>query len=158
MGGESHSPFVFDENAYLASINYYKMLLVDMIKAGKYDWENKDITDAHFQFTGEGTADVKLHLVCLARTATTKEIEEYLEVMNLRPATLAELLAFGAKYPDKQLEFPIVALGSDWIDPDGDPCVPYLDRHDDERYLDLSWNEPDHKWDDDFRFLAVSNK
>jgi len=76
--------------------------------------------------------------------------------MNLRPATLPELLAFGAKYPDKQKEFPIMALGSVWIDPDGDRRVHSLGWVEGERELHLGWDKPGYVWGDYCRFLAVS--
>ena len=153
MGGESHSPLLTE---YSVSIDY-TMSLKEMIKAGNYNWKNDDITDAHFPITGEGTADVKLRLICLARTATTKEVEEHLTAMDLRSATLAELLAFGATYPDKQREFPIVALGSSWVGPGSNRGVPCLDRGSDgRRGLGLDWDAPGDEWGDYYGFLAVS--
>ena len=46
--------------------------------------------------------------------------------LGLRLAALHELLAFRTTYPDKQKEFPIVALGSTWCR-SNTMVVPYLD-------------------------------
>ncbi len=123
---------------YTATVDY-GMSLADMIKAGKYDWVNDDITVEHFPITGSGKVEVSFELVHLNKSISSKEVLLHMEKNNLRPATLAELLAFGAKYPEKQREFPIIALGSSWVNRDGNRRVPYLYGYDSERYLDLSW-------------------
>jgi len=46
--------------------------------------------------------------------------------MGLCPATLQELCAFGEKYPDIKREFPVVALGSVYVDLGGRRVVPCL--------------------------------
>lgn len=76
-----------------------------------------------------------------------------LDKMGLRPATLPELLAFGAKYPDKQREFPIVALGSVWRDLCGDRVVAYLGCDSSKR--DLYLDRLVYRWSAPFRFAAV---
>jgi hypothetical protein len=75
------------------------------------------------------------------------------EARGLRAATLPELLAFGATYPEKQREFPIVALRSVWQNRDGLRCVPCLDRDGSKRMLGLRWLG--RRWLDDCRFAAV---
>jgi hypothetical protein len=131
----------------------YDMSFADMIKVGKYDWVNDDITAEHFPITGSGKVDISFELVHRNIAANSKEILFYMEKNNLRPATLFELLAFGAKYPGKQREFPIIALGSSWVVSDGDRGVPDLDGNDSKRYLGLDWFDND--WGGGYRFLAV---
>ncbi len=131
----------------------YSISLVNMIKAGKYDWINDDITAEHFPNTGSGKAEVDFQLVHLNKSANSEEVLLHMEKNNLRPATLFELLAFGAKYPELQREFPICALGSSWVLRDGDRRVPYLGRYDSGRGLSLDWFDVD--WDGCWRFLAV---
>lgn len=137
---------------YTATVDY-GMSLADMIKAGKYDWVNDDITAEHFPITGSGKVEVSFELVHLNKSTSSEEILLHMEKNNLRPATLAELLAFGAKYPEKQREFPIIALGSSWVYRDGDRCVPYLGRYDSKRRLVLGWFGSG--WYDCWRFLTV---
>jgi hypothetical protein len=131
----------------------YGMTVEQMVEAGNYDWNNRDINSRNFPAKGDGAVETTLELVHLNKVARTAEVEAYLKANGLRAATLAELLAFGAKYPEIQLEFPVVALGSSWFDPLSDRYVPYLFRRGSERTLSLVWRGYD--WIVDCRFLAV---
>ena len=131
----------------------YRKTIEEMIEAGRYDWKNPDINAKNFPVSGEDTLEANLELVHLNMVAGTKEVETYLEANGLRAATLEELLAFGATYPNIQREFPIVAIGSSWVYPDGDRLVPGLSGDGSERDLFLNWNDGD--WLDVCRFLAV---
>ncbi|MBD3311713.1 MAG: hypothetical protein GF349_04475 [Candidatus Magasanikbacteria bacterium] len=137
---------------YVVSVDY-GMSLAEMIAAGQYGWKNSDINADNFPVAGEGIAETKLELVHLNKKASTDEVEAYLEENDLRPATLAELLAFGTMFPEIQRDFPVIALGSSCVRSDGNRFVPYLYRDGSERSLNLSWD--DHDWYEIFRFLAV---
>ena len=137
---------------YVVSVDY-GMSLAGMIVAGQYDWKNSDINAKNFPVAGEGVVETKLELIHLNKVASTDEVEAYLEKNGLRPATLAELLAFGAMFPEIQREFPVIALGSSWVDPDGNRDVPCLNWNGSERYLNLYWDGSD--WYEICRFLAV---
>ena len=63
-----------------------------------------------------------------------------------------ELLAFARRYPNEQLKFPIVALGSEAL-LGGDRRVAYLCRGGADRDLLLSWAELG--WRASYRFLVV---
>lgn len=80
-----------------------------------------------------------------------------LDRRGLRPATIEELLAFGAAYPDKQREFSIIALGSVCI---GQPIrrnyVPCLWLESAGRCLGLRGAELG-GWYANYRFAAVVN-
>ena len=130
----------------------YSRSLAQMIAAGKYDWVNDDITEKHFPMKGNGKVELNLELAHFNKYISSDDAIAELKKRGLRPATLWELLAFGAKFPETQREFPIVALGSVWRDLDGDRNVPYLWGHADERSLGLCWY--DHDWSDNYRFLA----
>lgn len=142
---------------YPVSVDY-TCTLVEMIKAGKYDWVNDNITEKNFPIhrpsvseaaTGDGgpyrvpgvqnNGNIELGLVHLNKVASEEEVLRHLEQLGLRPAKIEELLAFGEKYPDIQREFPIVALGSRWRASDGLWCVAFLGRAGDKRDLSLSW-------------------
>ncbi|NCO05162.1 MAG: hypothetical protein GW939_03370 [Candidatus Magasanikbacteria bacterium] len=133
----------------------YGMTVEQMVEAGRYDWKNSDVSSRNFQVKGEGLVEVNLELVHLNKVASTSEAKAYLDANGLRAATIEELLAFGATFPDVQREFPIVALGSSWVDRYGDRDVPCLDRRRSKRRLDLYWH--DYRWDGFCRFLAVRN-
>jgi len=135
-------------------VNYGKTL-AEMIQFGKYGWVNDDITDKHFPIQGAGTQEAELVLVHLNRDATTKEVLAHLDSNGLKAAGIEHLLAFGATYPEIQKEFPVIALGSAWVNDNGNRNYPYLNFNDDKRKLNLNWNDDDNHWNDNCRFLAV---
>ncbi len=130
----------------------YSMTLADMIKTGKYDQAYPDVTQEHFPVAGEGTIELKAELIHFGKTMNTVNVLKELDRREYRPATLQELLAFGAKYPEKQREFPIIALGSVWTYSGGSRIVPCLDGDDSRRRLRLDWYGRD--WSGSCRFLA----
>lgn len=134
------------------SVDYSKSL-ADMIVAGKYGYTNTDITADHFPVVGSGTVEMDAVLVHLGRNATTDEVICELDTRGLRPATMFELLVFGAMFPEKQREFPIVEFGSCWVDPDGNRNFGYLSRNVGKRGLYLDWSGIE--WRGNCRFLAV---
>lgn len=145
-----------NEKEYTVVVDY-TMSFTDMITAGRYDCKNDDITSEHFPIAGSGKVDTKLHLVHLNREATTKEVEAYLNTIGLQPAKIEHLLALGEKYPNLQREYSIIALGTVWVNRDGDHHVPFLRRSGLGRDLSLYWDDPDDRWGDYCRFL-VSGK
>ena len=96
--------------------------------------------------------EVAFEYVHMDRDASTDEVLAEMDRKGLRPALYEELLGFAEKYPDEQLKFPIVALGSGTFVVGG-RRVACLWRGDFGRYLDLFWFAGG--WHDDYRFLAV---
>ncbi|MFH1286602.1 MAG: hypothetical protein ABII02_02525 [Candidatus Magasanikbacteria bacterium] len=131
----------------------YDQSLAQMIEAGSYDWVNSNIIETKFQSQGSGQVEIEVVLVHLNKVVKSEEVLRELDRQGLRAATLQELLALGAAHPELQRQFPILALGSSWRDPDGFRYVPYLGRYGDERDLDLHWFE--YGWHEVYRFLAV---
>lgn len=131
----------------------YGVSLADMIAAGKYDWTNSDITAKHFPVKGEGKAEVEIQLVHFDRVMESDDVIRELDRQGLRPAAIEELLAFGAKYPDMQREFPIVALKTVWQHANGNRLVNCLRRYGSERRLSLYWFG--FRWHEFYRFAAV---
>lgn len=131
----------------------YSQTLDEMIAAGSYNWKNSDINAKNFPVDGKGTSPVNIELVHFNRNIESDEALNELDKMGYRPATLPELLAFGAKHPDKQREFPIVALGSVRRLLRGRRHVAYLDCGVDGRGLGLGWLEG--VWGARYRFAAV---
>ncbi|MES2203203.1 MAG: hypothetical protein V4474_02720 [Patescibacteria group bacterium] len=134
----------------------YGQSLEQMIAAGNYDWKNDDITAKKFPVVGEGIEQFETRVVHFNRTISSEEAVEAIKNINaenpLEPAKIEHLLAFGAKYPEEQRKYPIIALGS-VAEVLGDRGVPYLGRDDARRILGLHWWDFD--WDDYYRFLAV---
>ncbi|MEX2209727.1 MAG: hypothetical protein WD846_02450 [Patescibacteria group bacterium] len=138
--------------SYQLTVNYDRTL-VEMVEAGHYDYANDNITADNFPIEGSGSAECEGVLVHLDRYASTTEVEAEIAKRGLRPATIEELLAFGEAYPEVQREFPVVELGSSWVDSSGDRLVAYLWSYSDGRDLRLDWYGRD--WDSYDRFLAV---
>lgn len=117
----------------------YTLPLMEMIKAGRYDWVNPDITEEHFPVKGEGIREVVVELIHFGRFMETDDVLRELDRLDLRPATIEELLALGAKYPEVQREFPVMALGSVWQGPVGYRDAPFLHGDGSERVVFLFW-------------------
>lgn len=141
------------ENLFLVSINY-DLSVEAMVRAGDYDYQNSDITERNFPSEEKGTRELELHLVHFNRVMSSDDVKRELAKLGLRPATLKELLAFGALYKEEQRKYPIVALGSVWQYWDGNRDVPYLVGYSGYRDLNLRWDDAD--WFELYRFLAVS--
>lgn len=111
---------------YPVAVNYGQALKV-MVKAGKFDWVNDNVVQKNFPHDkGRGVEEVSIELVKYDRSMESDEVDADFEAKGLRSATLEEICAFAAKYPDVQRQFPVVALGSPWVDPDHGRYVPYL--------------------------------
>jgi len=105
----------------------YNLSLAKMIAAGKYDVIPHDIKEVSIPIQESGiqavtiefvrfwyTDDrrVMMHYLQYREDMTTEEVLKDMESKQMRPATLPELLAFGAKFRKVQQYFSIVALGT----------------------------------------------
>lgn len=112
--------------SYVVNVNY-DLSLKKAVKAGKYDWTDSNISSKNFPSKRKGAADVEVIFVHFDRDITSNEIIRELDSQGLRPVELPELLAFGAKFPEIQRKFPVVALGSVWQRPSGSCHCAFLD-------------------------------
>lgn len=131
----------------------YSKSVEQMLADGGYDYKNSSITDGHFPRKAKGSVTITPELVHFDRFISSDDALKELSKRGLRPATMAELLAFGSKYPDLQRQFPIVALGSVWTVRSGCRGVGYLCGGASGRDVGLCWF--DGGWGADCRFLAV---
>lgn len=117
-GSAGHRDRAEPADTYKVTVDYNQSL-AEMVAAGKYDHVGKLITPEYFPHDRNClTEEVEIYLVCLNRGASRDdEAIAELDRMGFRPATLQELLALGAAYPDLQRRFWIVALGSGWRNP-----------------------------------------
>ena len=129
--------------------------MAEMITVGKYDWGNKDVNTKNFPMHGKGTTDLIIELVCFEKFMKFHDVLRELQSRDLRPGTLPELLAFGAKYPKKQLEFPILQVGSVWPDRGGRRVV-FLRKGNKERGISVVWTR--YGWGPYYRFIAVKKE
>jgi hypothetical protein len=129
--------------------------IVKLVKAGRYDWTNENITDRNFpagDTSGEET--VELCLIHFNRVfGSGDEVIRALDAAGFVPAMPAHLLALGVAKPDLQREFPIAALGQVWTDPRGHCHVVCLHEDASERLAYLRWLGRD--WPGYWRFLAL---
>ena len=99
------------EQSYSVTVRYSGSdTLRRLLAEGSYGWVNPEIENISFPAEREGEEMVKINLVCFEKPIQTEEAAAELELLELRPANLVELLAFGAEHPDVQLGFPIAAL------------------------------------------------
>lgn len=147
----------FSEEIFPVTVDYNQSFR-DMIKAGRYDLIDSEISEEHFPIDGQGRIETNLVLVHFNRKMSSDAVLKELEQRGLRPGMLPELLAFGAKYPDIQRQFPIIALGSSWtrsLFADCDvPCLKAeVSAGVSKRRLSLAWCGSN--WAIYCRFLAV---
>ena len=122
-----------------------------MVAAGRYDWINDNITVKRFPVKGDGVAEFETKLFQFDGISSKNAIKE-IEAQGWQAAGIEHLLAFGAKNPDEQRKYPVVALGSVGK-VGGRRRVPFLDGDGSERSLFLGWWDGD--WGSYCRFLAV---
>ena len=97
--------------------------IVGRLYAGPDDKTGGDIEGGErFPLHGSGKEQVILAIVRFDHFIPNDLAIQEMTERGLRPATMQELLAFAAAYPDVQKEFPIVALGS--VVEDGRPLIP----------------------------------
>lgn len=130
----------------------YDRTVEEGVRAGKYDYANSDITSEHFPTKRQGEAQLEPILVHFNRYIGSDEVITELDKLGLRAGETRELLAFGAKHPDKQREFPIVALDGPWQETDDHRDVSCLNYWLGKRGLRLPWFGV--VWHRDYRFLA----
>lgn len=134
----------------------YSITLEQMIGAGKYDWKNENITSSRFPVKDEGVVQFEFKLFHFNRTTTSEKVEKAIreedETNSWEPAQIEHLLVFGAKLPEEQRKFPVIALGSS-AQLVGRRDVPCLCGDDSRRNLGLAWWVAG--WYGHCRFLAV---
>lgn len=138
---------------YPVTVDYSKSLK-QMIKAGKYDRVNEDISYKNFKLAGVLSATKDVFLMSYDETMSSEEVEKDLDKKGMRACILPELLALGAQYPELQKEHYIVALGSRWCDPHSLEYVPVLSGLDGNRELRLLLSGSE--WSQHARFAAVA--
>jgi hypothetical protein len=128
-----------------------------MVKSGRYHWVNDIITSGRFKIEGYGQVECYVRLFNFERQISSDAVVEAIQnadnTNRWQPGRIEHLLAFGAKYAEEQLKYPLVALGSAPRFRD-DRCVPFLDgTYTGGRHLYLHWwNDC---WNSRSRFLAI---
>ncbi len=134
----------------------YSKSKAEMIKAGNYGYVDDFLRGndpVEGKLAGSGIAEVALELIHFNRVISTLDARREIKKRGLVPAGIEHLLALGAKHPNLQKEFPIVALGSVWQDPSGNRGAACLYGWRGTRELSLYWR--DDAWRRGCRFLVV---
>lgn len=140
------------DNVY--SVEIQQTTLEELISFGHYDWVGDDIKAKYFPLDDSQFGRHDLILVHLNRDANSGVVLRHLDEQGLVPAKIGHLLGFGVKYPDVQLQFPVIALGSSWSSGSVGQLVPYLGSgYGGSRWLHFSFMKL--IWRDDSRFLAL---
>lgn len=148
-----------EEIPYRATVDYDQSLS-QMITAGKYDAVTPFIGRYDRKFSRDtwptGKRVREFILLHSDERLTTSQALKQMDNWNLRPATLPELAAFGAAYPDRQRSCHVIALGS-WRTLSDGQKSPYLSTHLGERHLSLGERDDGYGgWYAPSCFLAVS--
>ena len=134
----------------------YTRTVAEMVKVGKYDWSNNNITADHYPIPQDKAGkkeDINTKVFHFNRAISSADAVKEMEKEGYRPATAHEIMDFGEKNPELQRQFPIVALGSVWQYGILYRFVLVLGEGGSKRLLKLSfW---DGGWADFYRFLAV---
>lgn len=134
----------------------YDQPLNAMIKAGHYDWMNRNITADRFPLVGDGIVEVDACLFQFDCHLESQDVIEAIQGHGWRPASFEYLLSCGSAFPCEQLKRPIVGLGS-FAQMPGNRRVPVLGKRGWERWLGLRQAWPGRQWHDDDCFLAVQH-
>lgn len=149
--------FIMTSTTKLA-VNYDNSI-ENLVKDGKYDHINCDITDKNFSSSEKGERVVEFKMFHFMKHMLSDHVIFEMKNAGFRPAIVKELLSYGKKNTEEQRKHPIVALGSvTKIGDDlyvsclrGNDCKRNSQRNASLRYFNL------YGWDDYFRFLAVRN-
>lgn len=111
--------------SYMVTVNYNKTVN-QLVKDGKYDWSNSDISDSHFPLNKKGEEQVEIFIVSIDHRMSDPEVTQFINSLGLQDVNVKEELSLGVQFPDLQRKDPIVGRGSTWRDSDGDVYVPCL--------------------------------
>jgi len=88
----------------------------EMIEQGHYDCINSDITSKRFgkKPNSKKVENVLIELVHFSESILDNEVDKKLSEAGLESVGIRELLTFGATYSKEQLDYLILARGSQW--------------------------------------------
>jgi|APSaa5957512576_1039674.scaffolds.fasta_scaffold93568_1 hypothetical protein len=117
-------------------VEVYQVTIDQLVELGCYDVANSKINDKHF--TVDQPHKCNILLKHFDKKMDADAVLRVLDAEGLRPATVSELLALSAKYPDLLHQFNIAALGSTWEHPRYCRRVVYIRHLPGERRLELT--------------------
>ncbi len=124
--------------------------LNSLIKKWKFNYVNSSINDKLFLPPEEVSDNIEYKLFSFNKIISSEEVIKEIKKEGFNPANIYELLLW-KNWNNNDW---VIALGS-VTEVYGDRGVPYLDGHDSERRLSLSWFGDG--WNAHYRFLGVRN-
>lgn len=97
--------------SYLIPVDY-DMSIEEIAKDSPYDWLGNLINEKNFPPSQTGFSLLVVYRVNFKQELRTKDILQELDALDLRPATLKELMVYGSTYPETLSKHMVVALGS----------------------------------------------
>lgn len=89
------------------------LTFAEMVAAGNYDSVDHCVRPENFPVVNSWKKEIGLTLEPLGRVAVVGEVvDRLIRRPDIMPAGPEEILAFGAKFPEIQRRFPVVALGA----------------------------------------------
>jgi len=126
-------------------------VLADMIEASHYDWVSDAVNERNFLWS-ELVPGFGLKLYHFGHTVSLEDAVAAMDADGYRPGKLVDLIDYGAKNPEEQRKYRIIALGSIGH-VDGHHHVACLGEWRGKRILYPVFFADD--WDGTYRFLAV---
>ena len=124
----------------------YAKSIEELVLLGKYDSVGVGLTTKNFPTKRTGKAKMKVEFVPFDRSTFSLGAIEKIDKMGYRTLEVCELLTLGAKYPDIQREFPILALSPIFEDGNSLPFIVCLARSGAERIAVLIPNQVPEGW------------
>lgn len=146
------------QNVWPITVDYTTSLGV-MIAQSKYDFVDDDLTEQRFPLSGTGMVEENV-VIAQTETLQGEALIKELEHFGLAPAKIEHLIAFDLQCREA-CEENIAALGSFWVDADGQYRVPYLRnwKNSQGKYKKrLALSHCGFLWGTSYRYLALRNK
>ncbi|PIT93875.1 hypothetical protein COU00_01985 [Candidatus Falkowbacteria bacterium CG10_big_fil_rev_8_21_14_0_10_43_11] len=111
----------------------------ELVRAGKYDWVDENITNQNFPMGSQTDEDVVIELLEFDHDVSSEEAIEEARKRGLERPTHEDALFFGEQHPEEQHKHPIVFLHEPWQSSHGGGIVLVLYGHSSGRHLNLDW-------------------
>lgn len=124
----------------------------ERVACGSYGLRDTYLKEKWFPVTSDQIGDWKWKFFPVSWAISLKDVNQLMRRDGYQAAAIGHLLAFGEKYPEEQLAFPIIGLGS-VAEIGGRYYVPALGRFSNLRELKVSHSSG--YWDSQYHFLGV---
>lgn len=124
----------------------------ECVACGSYGARDINLKEKWFPVTSDQIGDWKWKFYPVSWAISFKEVNQLMLRDGYQAAAIGHLLTFGEKYPEEQLAFPIIGLGS-IAEIGGRYYVPALGRFNSLRELQVAHSSG--YWDRRYHFLGV---